>query len=469
MAKLKRRLLSTSVQSLLITVIVVLVLVLVGSPIAQAITFSYPQGIPGTGILGSTYTFQVQINITDADLLPLTSVDLRIYNAASPSNTLTCTNLPIPATAGGTASDTYSGDFGTVSVSALTGANWVYAFEQSRYGYGYGYPSGPWKTPQSFPGGYGYGYGYNTDYTGPTWIRFIVTWTSPSTWPTGTYNVETVVYGSVALTDPETRSFTLSAPPPGERYRPFGGPGPEAPPFRPSVTGLSDIVDEEGVFTESTSIEIGRVELTIPEGTTGLTEEGEPLSEITVTEMAEPPAPPKDANVIGFPFDLGPDGATFDPPITLTFTIDPADIPAGLTIDDMVIAYYDATASPPGWVELSTSVIPGTNILQASVSHFTAFTILAYIPPVPVPAPPAPPPAPPAPPPAPPVITAPVVPPPAPPVVIAPVVPPPAPPVPVVPAPPVPAPTPWWILVIIAVATIVVVGVVLWFFEFRRV
>jgi hypothetical protein len=101
-----------------------------------------------------------------------------------------------------------------------------------------------------------------------------------------------------------------------------------------------------------------------------------PLSEVSIIEMAEPPAPPADTDVIGLTYDLGPDGATFNPPITITFTYDEADIPEGVDEEDLVIAFWDEDADE--WVVLeNVTVDPVTNTISASVSHFTAFTVLA--------------------------------------------------------------------------------------------
>ena len=52
--------------------------------------------------------------------------------------------------------------------------------------------------------------------------------------------------------------------------------------------------------------EDGNVVLTIDKDTIGLTAEGEPLSEISITEMEEPPAPPADCEVIGLTYNLDP-------------------------------------------------------------------------------------------------------------------------------------------------------------------
>ncbi len=159
---------------------------------------------------------------------------------------------------------------------------------------------------------------------------------------------------------------------------------PIAPPPPPpsGITDVSDYVTAEGVFTETTTAESfdGLAYLTIDEGTIGLTEEGEPLSEISMVEMAEPPPPPEDSNVIGLFYDFGPDRATFDPPITLTFTYDPSLIPEGVAEENLVIAVWlwDEEAGEYRWVNLVCIVDPEANTITAKVSHFTAFTILAY-------------------------------------------------------------------------------------------
>jgi len=135
----------------------------------------------------------------------------------------------------------------------------------------------------------------------------------------------------------------------------------------------------EGVFEEPVTAfsEDELCTLTIPEGTVGLTEELERLREITILEMDEPPPPPEDAHVIGLAYDFGPDGATFEPAITLTWSYDPADLPEGMAEEDLVLAYY----VDGEWVELDGCVVdPVTNTITASVEHFTTFAIIARAP-----------------------------------------------------------------------------------------
>ncbi len=156
-----------------------------------------------------------------------------------------------------------------------------------------------------------------------------------------------------------------------------GGGGSGTP--SPGISDVSDFVSADGTFTETVVAESfdGKCELTIDEGTKGLTQEGTPLTEIAITEIEGPPAPPENCDTIGLTYDFKPDGATFEPPITVNFTYDPAEIPEGVSEEDLVIAVWDEDAGK--WVKLeSCTVDPETNIIAAPVSHFTAFTILAY-------------------------------------------------------------------------------------------
>ncbi|MCL0088559.1 PEGA domain-containing protein, partial [Dehalococcoidia bacterium] len=158
---------------------------------------------------------------------------------------------------------------------------------------------------------------------------------------------------------------------------------PPPPPPSPGVTDITDVITPDGVFIDDVIAESfdGLVHLTIDQGTIGLIN-GKSLAEIVMVEMQAPPPPPEDTEIIGLVYDAGPDGATFNPPTTLTFTYDPALIPEGVAEENLVIALLDIDAGE--WVELVSIVDPVANIITTQVSHFTAFTILA---PLPMPAP----------------------------------------------------------------------------------
>jgi len=133
---------------------------------------------------------------------------------------------------------------------------------------------------------------------------------------------------------------------------------------------------EAGVLVEALELVSPGEEfrLEVAEGTRALDEEGAPLSAIVVETVPTPPEPPAGSHVVGLAFDLGPDGATFDPPATIVVTYDPAQLPADVAEDDLVFAYYD---SQRGWIELPSVVNTETRTVTALVGHFTQFAILS--------------------------------------------------------------------------------------------
>ena len=169
----------------------------------------------------------------------------------------------------------------------------------------------------------------------------------------------------------------------------------EAAPTPPPPTIETNIFGIEGSFPISSTgiiqqtIEVtsadGKLTITIPKDTKALDKDGKPLSILTSAVEPSPPPPPKDAHIMGLAYDFGPDRATFDPPITLTFSYDPDALPEGVAEEDLVLAYYDEGAGE--WVELDCTVDTVNNIITASVPHFTTFAIIGTITP---PAPPVP-------------------------------------------------------------------------------
>jgi len=134
----------------------------------------------------------------------------------------------------------------------------------------------------------------------------------------------------------------------------------------------------------------GTIGVSIGSGTTAQTEGGDPLPEITITEVCFGyPPPPAGAYVVGCAYDFGPDGATFDPPMTITLEYDDGNLPAGVAEEDLVIAIYDAATGV--WVVLPSTVDTVNNVITAEASHFTYFAVYATAP-APTATPTAPPP-----------------------------------------------------------------------------
>jgi hypothetical protein len=116
----------------------------------------------------------------------------------------------------------------------------------------------------------------------------------------------------------------------------------------------------------------GKVNLDIPSATTLKSVTGSPLGTVAVKGPTETPPPPPQ-NVIVLARDLGPDGATFSPPITLTIAYDPAALPKGANENELVIASWDGAK----WISLETTVNADADSVSAKVGHFTVFGVLA--------------------------------------------------------------------------------------------
>ena len=123
----------------------------------------------------------------------------------------------------------------------------------------------------------------------------------------------------------------------------------------------------------------GTLEINVGDGTTALTEGGEPLQSIEVQKVCEGlPPPPPGAIRLGCAYDFGPDGATFDPPITITLNYDPASIPEGVAEEDLFVAFYDVSTGQ--WVVLPSTVDTENNTITVEVSGFTKFAVYSPAP-----------------------------------------------------------------------------------------
>jgi len=342
---------------------------------ARALEVTFPDQ-PDPGTLGTTHTFITRINVQDMDVLPVVRVDLEIYNVSDSSKKATLEYLPLDTSAKAAHSIKEGLASGSAEVASTADTLWGYATADS-FAYGYREPQGIGWSYFGIRGGYGYG---QSPYMGSTNIQYTIYWTSPSGWPGGNYRVKVLVYGDATQKFSGTsNSFSLSAPVPAA---PSGDTGPAAPPrTEPKTQDVSGITNAQGVFTEPFTLEArdGRASVTIDEGTVGRTSAGQPIEEITITRVDDPPALPADSNVVGFAYDFEPDGATFEPPITLTFTYGPSQIPAGADAENLVIMYWDEDAGE--WTELAAEDItidPVTNTITARVSHFTYFSIVAH-------------------------------------------------------------------------------------------
>lgn len=345
----------------------------------QALQIEYPNQ-PTSGTLGSTFTFHVKVSIEDLEHLPLQAVTVVIYNVASPTTyKATLASLPLGDSATAVHNPTEGSGSGTATVAADADAKWGYVASGTGYAV--------WESVgYAFVPSTSGGYGYQSPGTGTTSITYTIVWTSPSSWPAGTYKIDTVLTTSPrspggGTTFTKTSSaITLSAAAAGG-----GGGGGGAPLL--GTTYVFDFVTPEGRFTQTVIAKSAdnNVQITINRDVVGKNRYGQALNRIDINPMTSPPATTENSSIVGLVYDLGPAGATFVPPITITFTYDPADIPEGVDEANLTIAYYDS--SLPGWVSLENVTVDTTeHTISADVSHFTAFAVIAYEP-APAPAP----------------------------------------------------------------------------------
>ena len=183
------------------------------------------------------------------------------------------------------------------------------------------------------------------------------------------YRVRSRIPGTGSVATSNDAIFrTLAAPLPLPGFPAGGG------------AGGPRVAPERGVFNQDVTAksEDAKVQVAIKRGTIGLVN-GSPVTQISIAKVADPPAPPAQFNTVGLVYDLGPEGATFNPPITIAFTYDLALMPSGVAEQDLVVATHDKAADK--WTNLTSVVDPLTHIITAKANHFTAFAVLAYVPP----------------------------------------------------------------------------------------
>jgi hypothetical protein len=186
---------------------------------------------------------------------------------------------------------------------------------------------------------------------------------------------------SVATLDEqgETANTTLTVtagttPPPGGGGGGGGGGAPSSP---GTVTFLNEYMNDEGLILvdAAATSEDGQIAFYLPEGTTAKNKYEQPLLAITFKEDTAPSEPPDDCQFVCLAYEIGPTGATFDPPAFLTFSYTDAQVPDGVSEENMVVA----TLQDGQWVELIGGIVDTVdNIITVPINHLSVYTVLAY-------------------------------------------------------------------------------------------
>lgn len=148
----------------------------------------------------------------------------------------------------------------------------------------------------------------------------------------------------------------------------------------PGLVTIFDKLTPDGVLSADVRVAAANIKayLIIPKGTVCLAREGSPLSWVYLKLMSDNeshPDIPEEFTLVTSLYDLSPEGATFDPPITLTFEYDPSAIPPGMSEDNLFVATWDETAGQ--WVFFDSVIDTENQTISTVISHFSIYTVMA--------------------------------------------------------------------------------------------
>ena len=119
--------------------------------------------------------------------------------------------------------------------------------------------------------------------------------------------------------------------------------------------------------------------ISIPKETIALDNDGNPLTEIEFIPIEEELDASGETSIVGLPYQLLPEGATFDQPVTLTWKYDQGDVPDGIDEEDLIVARCDTCADgETKWEELEIDIDPEDDIITAYIDHFSTFAVIGY-------------------------------------------------------------------------------------------
>jgi uncharacterized repeat protein (TIGR02543 family) len=164
-----------------------------------------------------------------------------------------------------------------------------------------------------------------------------------------------------------------------------GGGGGGGNPVKRSITtsGLVSlsplIIDSRGVTQGAADLQSASKDLTlsISDKTRMRDNKGGVLSVLTAQPLTDPPVPPP-SHTIALAYELGPEGAAFEPPLKLTFSY--GTLPTGVDTGNISIVFW----SNSEWVTLPGTLDTDKGLITASISHFSRYALLIKLPPPPL-------------------------------------------------------------------------------------
>jgi len=143
---------------------------------------------PSSAVAGTVASFNVVLNVTALDKLPVSNVQMDIFNVNNAAYRDTFTNLPLNTTSPAVVYHSTTDSTHNLSVLAIAATGWGNnqgGTATARWG-----DDGTGSGNHTFGTGYGWGYSVGGNYIGVTSISYPVNWTVPAGFPAGTYKAQ---------------------------------------------------------------------------------------------------------------------------------------------------------------------------------------------------------------------------------------------------------------------------------------
>ncbi|MBI2855189.1 MAG: fibronectin type III domain-containing protein [Chloroflexi bacterium] len=154
-------------------------------------------------------------------------------------------------------------------------------------------------------------------------------------------------------------------------------PGQTSPPgstTQPPPPVAQRVMDDKGVMLLSMVLasEDKKARVEISEGTRALDASGNPLPQVAIKLVTQPPQLLGGAVLVAY--DFQPEDASFSPPVKVTLAYDPAAIPSGYTEAALQVGYYDKAKT--AWTLVPSIVDTKGHTVSALVNRFSMFGLV---------------------------------------------------------------------------------------------
>jgi hypothetical protein len=145
---------------------------------------------------------------------------------------------------------------------------------------------------------------------------------------------------------------------------------------KPVPYDLSNKLDANGVLLEDVEFasDDGILILRLLKGSQALTADNHRLKEVTIRKLDSFPQPQNGFQTLNLAYELGPDGATFDPPASLVFRYAKANLPERVNEKVLALTSYDLDHNQ--WNKLKGKLDTQKQELTADLAHFSIYSLM---------------------------------------------------------------------------------------------